>query len=312
MRSLRIGTRGSKLALAQSGWVQKRIEERFPGTRFETVLIKTSGDQFVDTSLQAVGGKGIFVKEIEEALLRREIDLAVHSLKDLPTETARGLTLAAVPEREDPRDVLVSRNGVPLNALPAGARLGTGSLRRKAQLLHYRPELTVTAVRGNIDTRLKKLAKGDFDGIILAAAGLKRIGHEDRITEFLSPEVCLSAVGQGALALECREDDPLQAKLSFMHHSPTYHAVTAERSFLRRLGGGCHVPVGALATTDGESLRVLGVVADVQGHKLYRGENCGPTDEGERLGRELAESLLTEGAEAVMSRIEEKGEEAFN
>ena len=314
MRSLRIGTRGSKLALAQSAWVQERIEERFPGARFETVLIKTSGDQFIDTSVQAIGGKGVFVKEIEEALLRGKIDLAVHSMKDLPTETPLGLTLAAVPEREDPRDVLVSRNDVPLNALPAGARVGTGSLRRKAQILHHRPELIVAPVRGNIDTRLKKLAKGDFDAIVLAAAGLRRIGHEGRITEFLSPQICLSAVAQGALALECREDDPLCGELSFLHHRPTYRAVTAERSFLGRLGGGCHVPVGALAITDGESLKVLGVVADVQGRKLYRGESCGPADQGERLGRELAESLLAQGAEAIMGPIrgEDKEEPAFN
>jgi len=300
MRLLRIGTRGSKLALAQSAWVRQRLEERFPEARFETVRIKTSGDQFVDTSVQAIGGKGIFVKEIEDALLRGEIDLAIHSMKDLPTETPAGLTLAAVPEREDPRDVLVSRNNLPLNALPAGARIGTGSLRRKAQILHYRADLTVAPIRGNIDTRLKKLDQGDCDALVLAAAGLKRIGHQDRITEFIAPQICLSAVAQGALALESREDDPLCHELSFLHHQPTYVAVTAERSFLRRLGGGCHVPVGALATIDGENLKLLGVIADLQGRKLYRGETFGPTNHGEHLGRQLAESLLAQGARAIM------------
>jgi len=281
---IRIGTRGSKLALAQAAWVKQRLEERYPGLRVETMTIKTSGDRFLNTPIKAIGGKGIFVKEIEEALLRREIDLAVHSLKDLPAEIPEGLTIAAIPEREDPRDVVVSLNGGSLRDLPSGAKIGTGSLRRRAQLLNYRPDLSLLPIRGNIDTRLKKLERGEVDALVMAAAGLKRLGWEDRISEYLSPEICLSAVAQGALGLETRARDPVVQQVAFLHHAPTATEVLAERAFLRRLGGGCHIPVAARAWREDDQIRLMGVVADVDGRKLFRGAISGLAEDAERLG----------------------------
>lgn len=301
MELIRIGTRGSALALAQAGWMRRKLEERFPGIRIETITIKTSGDRFLNTPIKAIGGKGIFVKEIEEALLRKEIDLAVHSMKDLPTEIPAGLTIAAIPEREDPRDVLVSLDCRSLKELPSGARIGTGSLRRKAQLLHCRSELSILPIRGNIDTRLKKLQRGEVDALIMAAAGLQRLGCEDRISEYLSPEVCLSAVAQGALGLESREEELLNEQIAFLHHLPTALQVLAERAFLRRLGGGCQIPVGARAWTEDDRIRLIGVVCSVDGRKLYRGEIAGSTKDAEKLGRELAERLLKNGADEVLA-----------
>ncbi|MFQ5902707.1 MAG: hydroxymethylbilane synthase [Candidatus Binatia bacterium] len=310
MKMIRIGTRGSALALAQADWLRRKLEERYPGVRIETVTIKTSGDRFLNTPIKAIGGKGIFVKEIEEALLRKEIDLAVHSMKDLPTETPLGLTIAAVPEREDPRDVLVSLDHGSLKDLPSGARIGTGSLRRRAQLLYYRPDLSLLPIRGNIDTRLKKLDRGEVDALIMAVAGLRRIGGESRVSEYLSPEICLSAVAQGALGLESRDGDPVINEIAFLHHRPTAMEVLAEREFLRRLGGGCQIPVGARACVSGDRVSLTGVVADADGRKLFRGVVSGVTEEAEKLGRELAERLLEEGADEVLvsgrSAFEEK------
>lgn len=301
MKAVRIGTRGSALALAQAGWVRRKLEERYAGIKVETITIKTSGDRFLSTPIQAIGGKGIFVKEIEEALLRKEIDLAVHSMKDLPTEMPEGLTLAAIPEREDPRDVLVTLDHRSLKDLPPGTRIGTGSLRRKAQLLHYRPDLSVLPIRGNIDTRLKKLERREVDALVMAAAGLGRLGCEQRISEYLSPEICLSAVAQGVLGLESRAGDPLIAEVEFLHYPPTALQVLAERAFLRRLGGGCQIPVGARAWTDDDEIRLLGVVCEVDGRRVYRGEITGSLKDAERLGRELAERLLKDGADAVLA-----------
>ncbi len=301
MKAIRIGTRGSALALAQAGWVRQKLEERYPGLKVETITIKTSGDRFLNTPIKAIGGKGIFVKEIEEALLRKEIDLAVHSMKDLPTEIPLGLTVAAIPEREDPRDVLVSVDHKPLKDLPSGARVGTGSLRRRAQILHYRPDLSLLSIRGNIDTRLKKLDQGEVDALIMAMAGLRRIGQEDRVSEYLSPEICLSAVAQGALGLETRDGDPVIDELEFLHHLPTALEVSAERGFLKRLGGGCQIPVGACAWMSRDQIRLMGVVADVDGRKLFKGEISGSAGEAEQLGQELAERLLRKGADEVLA-----------
>jgi len=301
MKSIRIGTRGSELALAQTAWVKAEIEEQYPDARIETILIKTSGDRFSETSIRAIGGKGIFTKEIEDALLRDEIDLAVHSMKDLPTELPAGLTVAAVPAREDPRDVLVSARGTRLNQLSAGAKLGTGSLRRTAQILHYRRDLSVMPIRGNVDTRLKKLDEGEFDALVMAAAGLKRIGRQERIAEYISNEICLSAAGQGALGLESREDDPIREQLSFLHDPVSFAEVSAERSFLKRLGGGCHVPVGARAIAEGGTLTLVGVVASPDGSCLYRGETSGTVVDARELGWELGERLLSQGARAILA-----------
>ena len=298
---IRIGTRGSALALAQTSWVKAKLEEKYPEARVESIVIKTSGDRFVDIPAQAIGGKGIFTKEIEDAILRGEIDVAVHSMKDLPTELPPGVTVAAVPEREDPRDVLVSYCGKKLEELSSAARIGTGSLRRRAQILHYRSDLSVVPIRGNIDTRLKKLEAGEVDALVMAAAGLKRIGREDRIVEYIPERICVNAVAQGALGLESRVDDPLRQRLVFLHHQTTATEVAAERAFLRRLGGGCHLPVGALAMVAGGDLKLIGVVANPDGASLYRDEIAGPVEKAAHLGQALAERLLQQGAAKILT-----------
>mgnify|MGYP001453066429 CR=1 FL=1 len=300
MKSIRIGTRGSKLALAQTAWVKEKLEEKYPEARIETILVKTSGDRFSEVSVQAIGGKGNFTKEIKDALLSHEIDIAVHSMKDLPTDLVAGLIVAAVPRREDPRDVLVNTAGKKLNDLLAGAKVATGSLRRKAQLLFYRRDFMIVPIRGNVDTRLKKLDQGECDALVMAAAGLKRIDREERITEYIANDVCLSAPGQGALGLESRENDSIREEISFLHDPTTFAEVTAERSFLNRLGGGCHVPVGARGQVEGEQLKLLGVVANPDGRSLFRGELAGPVAHAEELGCELAECLLSQGAQHIL------------
>ena len=301
MKSIRIGTRGSLLAMAQADWVKNRVKEKYAALNAETIIIKTAGDRFVNLPIKSMAGKGIFVKEIEDALLRGEIDVAVHSLKDLPTEVTPGLSLTVIPEREDPRDACITVGRLPLTALSPGTRIGTGSLRRRAQILHYRRDLQVVPIRGNIDTRLRKLDNGEVDCLILAVAGLKRIGKEGRISEYLEPEVCLGAVAQGALCLETRVGDPVNATLSFLHHPATATEVSAERSFLRRLGGGCHVPVGGRAWFRGEELHLAGVIADADGSTLIRGRASGAIHESELLGVKLAERLLGEGAAEILS-----------
>ncbi|MDP2601716.1 MAG: hydroxymethylbilane synthase [Deltaproteobacteria bacterium] len=303
MKNLRLGTRGSTLALAQAHWVKARIEERRPESKVEIVVLKTSGDRFIDAALQAIGGKGLFTKEIEDALLRNEIDLAVHSLKDLPTEMAQGLALVAVPEREDARDVLVTRERTSLDRLPPGARIGTGSLRRRAQLLYHRPGLSVVGIRGNVDTRLRKLDAGEVDALVMAAAGLKRIGRGDRIVEFLSTDICVSAVAQGALGLQARANDAGNEEYSFLHHAPTAAEVTAERSFLSRLGGGCQVPVGGRAVVAGDEIAMVGVVASPDGKALQRGERSGKLVDAAKLGADLAEELLRAGADRILASV---------
>ncbi len=300
MKSIRIGTRGSTLALAQTAWVKGKLAEKFPDARIETILIKTSGDRFLEASVQAIGGKGIFTKEIEDALLRHEIDIAVHSMKDLPTDLSAGLIVAAVPHREDPRDILVSTGAKKLSDLSAGAKIGTGSLRRRAQLLYYRRDLVIVPIRGNVDTRLKKLDQGECDGLVMAAAGLKRIAREERIAEYISNDVCLGAAGQGALGLESREDDSIREQLSFLHDPATFAEIAAERSFLNRMGGGCHVPVGARGVAEGEKFKLFGVVANPDGSSLFRGETSGCVAYAEELGRELAERLLSQGAQQIL------------
>jgi hydroxymethylbilane synthase len=296
---LKIGTRGSTLALAQARWVQERIETT--GVRTELVIIRTSGDRFTDRAVQNVGGKGIFVKEIEDALLNDEVDLAVHSMKDLPTDLPPELVIAAVPVREDARDVLVSRDGVGLEKLAKGATIATGSLRRRAQMLYYRRDLNVVPIRGNVDTRLEKLATGKIDALVLAAAGLKRIGREDRITEYLGLDICLSAVAQGALAIQTRADRSARASVVFMNHRLTYLEVLAERAFLQRLGGGCQVPVGARAVANDDRIELTGMVADPDGRRLCRGNISDSSDRAVALGNELAERLLTEGAGGLLA-----------
>jgi hydroxymethylbilane synthase len=301
MTTLKIGSRGSALALAQASWVKRTLEQT--GITVETIVIKTSGDGFVDRAIQFVGGKGVFTKEIEDALLGGEIDLAVHSMKDLPAELPEGLAIAAVPEREDPRDVVVSRNNIRLEHLPKGASVATGSLRRKAQILNYRSDLSLVPIRGNVDTRLRKLETEPLDAIVLAAAGLKRLGRQDQISEYLSPDICLSAVAQGALAIETRVDEPSRQAVAFMNHDSSFLEVTAERALLRKLGGGCHVPIAARAVVDGELINLTGMVADTDGRRVCRGSISGPTGEAVALGTALAERLLRDGAGEILGGL---------
>jgi len=304
VKTVRIGTRGSALALSQANWLKGELERQWPQAEVNLRIIKTSGDRFVEASLQAIGGKGVFTKEIEDALLSREIDLAVHSMKDLPTDLAPGLAIVAVPEREDPRDVLVARSGARLSELPAGARIGTGSLRRKSQLLHYRADLSVAPIRGNIDTRLKKLDAGEIDALVMAAAGLKRIGREDRISEFLTGDICVGAAAQGALAVEALDDDSLREEYEFLDDMPTHLEVQAERGLLKRLGGGCHLPVGARAQVYGELIEIIGVVADPGGQEFFKAELAGLAMKAEELGKELADRLLSQGAQKLLARLQ--------
>lgn len=316
-RRIVVGSRRSKLALAQTRQVleswQRRAGEAGVRLEFELREIVTKGDKILDVTLSKVGGKGLFVKEIEQALLDREIDVAVHSMKDVPAELPDGLVLGAVPEREDPRDVIVVKDGRTLAELPAGSVIGTSSLRRACQLRAFRPDLRVEWIRGNIDTRLAKLEAGDYDAILLAAAGLSRLGWKDRITEYLPVERCLPAVGQGALALECRADDePLREWLAFIHDPVTARETAAERAFLARLEGGCQVPIGAHARVrrasgdpggaDDGNLPVLltGMVGEPDGSAIIR-DSLEGTDPSE-TGRLLAERLLAQGGEEILKR----------
>lgn len=306
MRELVIGTRGSALAIAQSEWVAAALRRAAPGQAVRLVRIRTTGDRLAEGPLAAAGGKGLFVKEIEEALLDGRIDLAVHSLKDVPAELPPGLTLGAFPEREDPRDVLVSNSGATLDRLPEGAVLGTGSLRRQAQVRGLRPDLKVLPIRGNVDTRLRKLEAGQVDAVILAAAGLKRLGLAGRVTEFLPADRMVPAIGQGALAIELPQRDlssDVGAAVRALDHAATRAAVTAERAFLRRLGGDCHTPVAAHARFDGGRLALTGIVASPDGAQIVRGQVHGAPAEGEALGAALAEDLLARGARAILDAL---------
>ncbi len=305
-KRLSIGTRGSKLALWQSEWVKVKLEEAYPGLNVELVRIKTTGDKILDSPLSKIGGKGLFVKEIEDALFSGRIDLAVHSMKDVPVQLPPGLVLCCYPKREEVRDALVARNNMKLHELPWGAKLGTSSLRRAAQILHLRPDLQVQSLRGNVDTRLRKLDEGQYDAIILAAAGLKRLGLEHRISQYLEPDEVLPAIGQGALGLEVREDDKeMIESLSFLNHVATELAVKAERAFLRKLEGGCQVPIAAYATVHNHTLNLTGMVAELDGSRLVKGSLEGPTEDPELTGTRLAEELLERGADEILKKVYE-------
>ena len=293
-----IASRGSQLALWQAHWVRKQLAARGIETSIE--IIKTTGDKITGVPLAQVGTKGLFTKEIEEALLDQRADLAVHSLKDLPTELPAGLILAGVPVREDPWDAIVGRR---LVELPPGAKVGTSSLRRAAQLRKLRPDLAVESVRGNLDTRLRKLDEGRYDAIVLAAAGLKRLGWSDRIAEVLAPEVMCPAVGQGALALESREKGAGKDACAALDHAETRAAVTAERAVLAGLGGGCQVPIGAHAKVEGGRLRLLAIVASPDGSELVQAESEGSASDAAALGRDLATELLGRGARRILDAV---------
>jgi hydroxymethylbilane synthase len=282
------------------------VEELNPEVTVTLVHIKTTGDK-LNIPLFKVGGKGLFVKEIEEALVRKEVDLAVHSAKDLPAVIPEGLTLMAFPEREDPRDALISQGGKRFEEIPPGGNVGTGSLRRQAQLLNLRPDLKVIPLRGNLDTRLRKLTAMNLDAVILASAGLHRMGWEDRISDFFDPEIMIPAIGQGALAIETRkEDERVQKVVEPLNHLPTRIAVLAERAFLQRLGGGCQVPVAGYARIEPDKLLLTGLVAGVDGRRLVKGKMEGPLEKNKELGERLAEDLLQRGAGEILQEVYKK------
>ena len=301
-RSIRIGTRGSQLALTQSRWVRTCLQRQHPQLEVELVTITTSGDRFVEQPLSAIGGKGLFVKEIEEALRAGSIDCAVHSMKDVPSELAAGLAIIAVPAREDPRDVLITRDGVHLEALPRGARLGTSSLRRMALVHAARPDLQVTNLRGNVETRLRKLARGDLDAIVLACAGLRRLGMQPRGMVFFDPEQFIPAIGQGALAIESRADETTDL-LAPLDDAPTRLAVTAERAFLARAGGSCRTPLAAHATVHETTLEMRALIASPDGRQVVRGERRGSVAAAAALGTALAEELLARGGAEILRAL---------
>lgn len=303
LKQLRIGTRASQLALWQANWVKAMLEERYPGMVVELVKIKTIGDKILDVPLAQVGGKGLFVKEIEEAMLRGEIDIAVHSMKDVPTEFPEGLGLVCITEREDPRDAVISR-GVKFADLPRGARIGTSALRRQAQLLKVRPDLEMVIVRGNVETRIRKLEAENLDAVILAAAGLKRLGFTAQVTEYLPVELSLPAIGQGALGIECRLDDErVRETIAFFNHPDTAHAVRAERALLWRCEGGCQVPIAAHGLVNGETLTLTGFIASVDGKQTVKDAITGPAADCEKLGIALAEKLLQSGGHEILSEV---------
>ena len=304
MKTVKIGTRGSPLAVWQAEWVRSRLLALYPQHEAELVKIKTTGDKITDVPLARVGGKGLFVKEIETALSEGRIGLAVHSMKDVPAEIPSGLCIGAVPERENPLDVLISRNGHSFEDLPKGARLGSSSLRRGAQVRHVRPDVTVHPLRGNLHTRIRKLETEGLDAIIVAAAGVKRLGLEARITEYLPEAIMLPAIGQGALAIEIREDDdPTRRLIAPLDHTETRLAVKSERAFLARLEGGCQVPIAARAKIVGDELQLTGLVAEVDGSVLLRETITGSVDQHEKLGVELANRLLKKGGREILKDV---------
>ncbi|MNV45717.1 Porphobilinogen deaminase [compost metagenome] len=315
MRKIIVGSRQSALALTQTGHViadlERLSEEHGFGFTFEVKKIVTKGDRILDVTLSKVGGKGLFVKEIEQAMLEKEIDMAVHSMKDMPSELPEGLINGAVPKRVDPRDALISNGGVSLDELPQGARVGTSSLRRSSQLAALRPDLVIEPVRGNIDSRLGKLESGEYDAILLAAAGLSRMGWQDRVSAYLPPEVCLPAVGQGALGIECRADDAdLRKLLALYNDADTALTVAAERTFLGALNGGCQVPIGAYAVLDAAAeattaehkiISLTGMVGTPDGSTILK-ETCTGVDPVQ-LGEEVAKKLIARGAEKILSDV---------
>ena len=298
-RPLTIGTRGSALARWQTDWVMSRLGASWSGLNYQTKLFTTTGDRILDKPLPEIGGKGLFTEELENALRSGEIDLAVHSLKDLPIADSTGLIIGAICTREDAHDVLISRDNWTLATLPPSARVGTSSLRRAAQLLAARPDLTLLSLRGNVDTRIRKAMSGDYDAIVLAAAGVIRLGLADHITEYLSFEVMLSAPGQGAMAVQCRADDSVTRDLLSALDDPSSRAtVTAERAFLNGLGGGCSAPVAAYAQHKNQSLQMTGLVASVDGQRVIR--VSGVSSEPILLGAELAQLALAQGAREIL------------
>lgn len=305
MRStIRIATRKSPLALWQAHFVQSRLQQLYPQLRVELLPMSTKGDKILDSPLAKVGGKGLFVKELEQAILAGDADIAVHSMKDVPVEFPDGLGLSIICERDDPRDAFVSARFTSMAELPAGSRVGTSSLRRQCQLRASRPDLQILDLRGNVNSRLAKLDGGEYDAILLAAAGLKRLGLQERITTLLPPEQSLPANGQGAVGIECRlDDDELLTLLAPLEHAPTRQRVLAERAMNRALQGGCQVPIGAYAELEGDQLWLRGLVGSADGRQILRAECRGAASAPEALGQTLADQLLAQGAAHLLSKV---------
>ncbi|HEY9846778.1 MAG TPA: hydroxymethylbilane synthase [Candidatus Caenarcaniphilales bacterium] len=306
-RTIRIGSRKSQLALVQTHWVQAQLQKLYPDRSFEVCTMSTQGDKILDVALAKIGDKGLFTKELEVAMVAGETDLAIHSLKDLPTRLPEGLALGAITERVDPADALVvhtKHQDKQIDTLPAGAVVGTSSLRRLAQLRHHYPHLTFKDIRGNLNTRLQKLDAGEYDAIVLAVAGLERLGMGDRIHQVLAAEISLHAVGQGALGIECRADDPeVLALLKGLEHEPTAQRCQAERAFLRELEGGCQVPIGVNSQLTGDQLTLTGLVISLDGQTAVKDSLSGPASQAEALGIELAQQLRKQGAQEILDTI---------
>lgn len=308
-REIVIGTRDSALAMWQTEWVKENLEKLNPDYTFKIVSMKTQGDKILDVALAKIGDKGLFTKELEVAMIEGQIDLAVHSMKDLPTVLPEGLMIGAICERVDPRDVVISRNGLKLDELPENARVGTSSLRRCAQLLNYRPDFKLQDLRGNLNTRMAKLERENLDAIILAAAGVERLGWADKITERLSTDVSLPAVGQGSIGIEIREnDEDVYHVVQKLNHFPSQTAIVAERALLKSLEGGCQIPIGALGTVEGDTLTLQGIVASLDGKELLRSSISGPVEEAAALGEKLAQTLIGMGADKILQSVRQ----AFN
>jgi len=305
--TVRLGSRKSQLALVQTEWVQAELQKHYPNSTFEIHKMSTQGDKILDVPLAKIGDKGLFTKELEVGMLNKETDLAVHSLKDLPTNLPEGLVLGCITERENPADALVLHQNYKdkqLDTLPPGAVVGTSSLRRLAQLRHHFPHLEFKDIRGNLNTRLAKLDAGEYDALILAVAGLHRLGMGDRIDQVIPPEISLHAVGQGALGIECRDGDTeILEIIKVLEHEPTKYRCLAERAFLRTLEGGCQVPIGVNTVIEGDRLTLTGMVASLDGKRLVKDTVVGAATEAEQLGIELAEELKNQGAQDILNEI---------
>ena len=303
LKTLRIGTRGSKLALWQTNWVAARLGERFPDLKIEIEIIKTTGDRILDVPLAKIGDKGLFTKELDVALLDGRADLAVHSLKDVPTTLTDGIVIAAIPEREDPRDAFIGKDGLTFRELPQGAHVATGSLRRRAQLAALRPDVVIEELRGNVDTRLRTLRESKtLHGIILALAGVRRLSLTEAVTEVLQPPEWLPAPGQGAIAIATRDDEARDFAAA-LDHPETHCAVTAERAVLARLEGGCHVPMGAFARIENEQLLLEAFVADLSGTRVVRDRRRGGFAAAERMGTESGSHLIEQGGAEILAEL---------
>jgi hydroxymethylbilane synthase len=288
----------------QTRWVADRLKKQHPEMKVEIVVIKTKGDIMQDVSLVKIGGKGVFVKEIEEALLRGEIDIAIHSMKDVPADLPEKLTIGIIPEREDPRDVLIARDRMKIEALPRGARIGTGSLRRGIQIRNLLPDVEIFPLRGNLDTRIRKIESEDLDGVIVAAAGIRRMGWVHRVSQFIPVEIMLPAVGQGALGIEMRRgEDPIEEALSFLNHPNTWIEVGAERSFLKRLSGGCQLPIAAYGKIRGTDLILRGLVGSLNGRVIITEEVKGKPSDFSALGMILADRILERGGQSILDDV---------